>query len=208
MPNNPRRKSKKYKIWISVIFGILSIFLLLNGIFYHIIGPNKIEPLKSDFTNINSEAPLSVRLVDVQDLKLEYYTKGPRRIIIYYNHFLVKINGRKVIIETNDPKNISVDKIINITKKVSPTAAENELSVRDKAFTLVTKDSLKLTQLEKETIPILSHYTDGSKGFAQAIMYFYFIVSTGISIYYYTNYRKDFLEIAREQMVINYQKEE
>lgn len=206
MPSNPKPKYESYQR-IAIVMAIITIFILGAAIFYGIIGTRKIEEVKVDNSNLVSKLPVSATIEDFQDIRFEYSIIGTKGNIKYYNNFLVKINGKKIILETKDPKNINIGKVINITKDLSVEGSGKRGEIKSNALTNITKDKLKLLEGENENIPILSHYTDNDKWRDESNIWLTVGISAIITVCYYLGYKEKLREYQREQMVINYQKE-
>ena len=207
MPNSPKPKYKSYQR-ITIVMAIITIFILGVSIFYGIIGTRKIEEVKADNSNLVSKLPVSATIEDFEDIRFEYSIIGTKGNIKYYNNFLVNINGKKIILETSDPKNINIGKVVNITKDLSFAGSGKRDEIKNNALINITKNKLKLLEGENESIPILSHYTDNDKWRDESNIWLTLGISTIITAYYYHGYRKSYREHQQEQMVINYQKEE
>ena len=210
MPNSPKPKYKSYQR-ITIVMAIITVFILGVAIFYGIIGTRKIEQVKADNSNLVSKLPVSATIEDFEDIRFEYSiigTKGTKGNIKYYNNFLVKINGKKIILETSDPKNINTGKVINIIKDLSFAGSGKRDEIRNNALINITKNKLKLLEGENESIPILSHYTDNDKWRDESNIWLTLGISTIITVCYYLGYKKKLREYQQEKMVIHYQKEE
>ena len=158
-------KKNKFKKWVKKLIPIMGIILsivyLAIGITQIIKGPGKLEPLKSDFSNLSSETPVTAIIQDIEYLNLQYKYLG--KYESRHKYYVIKVNNTKILLDSTNSTNLATDKIIYLTNVLSSHSRENETEIRNKAVSNVTNNDLKMSEEEAIQAFILFDYSYDQK---------------------------------------------
>ena len=179
--SKPKTKFSSLNKWGAIVCTIIATIFLFVGVSQLASGPSKIEPLRSDFSNLASADAASVKLDNVANIGIELSSKSRRSTTTYY-YFLASVENQKIIIETTSKNDIKYGAEINVSDNISSKTTENLSNIKTLAQENIADKTLKLSSDEVQNIKIVKHFTDSDKFFGDYWAWIIFVIFAIIAV--------------------------